>query len=340
MRNQIISQVNSSINGKLYIKEIDGSILSSLILHNTIIASDSDTLLKADEIVIKSSPVHLLLKRILVRQIAIKNTYINLLQDKEGNWNADKIFQSNEPEDTTKSDFPFSIQVNNLSFMNLNFTRQTFENLNSEKFYDHANIDDLKLNGIALDAKVFANIKSSLVRLYLNNFSLNPNFNTFGLKKFSGEFELTENFAQIRNLRLQTDSSNISINAKIDKLNLLGNVELKEFNDYPLEVELSAKPFNFADLSTFISATDFIRGSVDMQMKAKGFFGDFDISKLSMNYKNTFLNMRGNVKNLHTPGNLSLDVEVYNSSVVESEIYYLVKGLEIPKYDNLVCKRH
>ncbi|MBI1932718.1 MAG: hypothetical protein HYS24_09310 [Ignavibacteriales bacterium] len=338
LRNQIISQVNSSINGKLYIKEIDGSILSSLILHNTIIASDSDTLLKADEIVIKSSPVHLLLKRILVRQIAIKNTYINLLQDKEGNWNADKIFQSNEPEDTTKSDFPFSIQVNNLSFMNLNFTRQTFENLNSEKFYDHANIDDLKLNGIALDAKVFANIKSSLVRLYLNNFSLNPNFNTFGLKKFSGEFELTENFAQIRNLRLQTDSSNISINAKIDKLNLLGNVELKEFNDYPLEVELSAKPFNFADLSTFISATDFIRGSVDMQMKAKGFFGDFDISKLSMNYKNTFLNMRGNVKNLHTPGNLSLDVEVYNSSVVESEIYYLVKGLEIPKYDNLVAK--
>ncbi|MBK8945554.1 MAG: hypothetical protein IPM32_09830 [Ignavibacteriae bacterium] len=337
LRNQIISQVSPLINGNLFIKEIDGSIFSSVILHNTILYSEKDTLINADEIVIKTSPVHLLLKRILVREISIKNTSIKLLQDIDGNWNINKIFKpDNEPEDTSKSTFPFTIQVNNLNFQNLSFTRQTFPNLNSNKFYDHVNTEDLKLNEIFLDAKIFANINSSLIRLYLNNFSVNPNFNSFNLNKFSGEFELNENFAQVRNLKIKTDSSNFSLNAKIDKLNLLGDVELKDFNDYPLDVELNASPFNFDDLSTFIEATNFIKGNVDVQMRAKGFFGDFDISKLSMNYQNTNLNMHGNIKNLHTPEKLFLDVEINNSTIVESEVYFLIKGLEIPKYDNLI----
>ncbi|MBK7104034.1 MAG: hypothetical protein IPH62_01980 [Ignavibacteriae bacterium] len=337
LRSQIITQVTPLINGKLYIKEIDGSIFSSIILHKIVLSSGTDTLINADEITIKTSPIHLLLKRILVREISVKNTSINLLQDKDGVWNISKMFiPDNEPEDTSKSTFPFTIQVNNLNFQNLAFTRQTFSNLNSNKFYDHINTDDLKLNEIFLDAKIFANINSSLVRLYLNNFSVNPNFNSFNLNKFSGEFELNENFAQVRNLKFKTDSSNVSLNAKIDKLNILGNVELQEFNDYPLEVELNANPFNFDDLSTFIQATDFIKGSIDVNMKAKGFFGDFDISKLNINYQNTNLNLKGNVKNLHTPEKLFFDAEIFNSTVVESEIYYLIKGLEIPKYDNLV----
>ncbi len=260
LRNEIITDVSKSINGNLFIEKIDGSIFSSLILHNTILSSPEDTVLYADEISIKTSPIHLLLKRILIREVSIKNAKINLLQDKNGIWNISKLSKNkSEEEQDTSSTFPFSIQVNSLSFQNLSFTRQTYSNLYSNKYYKHINPNDLKLKEINLDAKLFANLSSSLVRVYLNNLSIKPNFTTFNLKKLSGEFELTKNYTQASNLVIQTDSSYIKTSARLDSLNLLGDIELMDFKSYPMKVDLEANPFYFNDLSTFVQSTEFLK---------------------------------------------------------------------------------
>ncbi|MCB0750260.1 MAG: AsmA family protein, partial [Ignavibacteriae bacterium] len=87
LKNQITDQVSNSINGNLYIERIDGSIFSSIILNKTVLTSLNDTLIDAEQISIKTSPVHLLLKRILIREISIRDAKINLLQDSEGVWN-------------------------------------------------------------------------------------------------------------------------------------------------------------------------------------------------------------------------------------------------------------
>lgn len=337
LRNEIIADVSNSINGNLYIEKIDGSIFSSLILYNTILSSPDDTLLYADEISIKTSPIHLLLKRILIREVLIKNAKMNLLQDKNGIWNISKLSKSkSEEEQDTSGTFPFSIQVNSLRFQNLSFTRQTYSNLYSNKYYQHINPDDLKLKNINLDAKLFANISSSLVRVYLNNFSVEPNFTTFNLKKLTGEFELTKNYAQVRHLMIETDSSHIMTDAKLDGLNLLGDVELKDFKDYPMKVDLEANPFYFNDLSTFVQSTEFLKETAYLKLNARGRFGNFNVNKLDVAFKNSYLRLKGKIQDLNTPEKLYLNVQATNSRVIESEAYELIKGLEIPNYKNMV----
>jgi hypothetical protein len=342
LKNQITEYVSESLNGNLHIDKIDGSILSSIILHNTSLISEKDTLLKVDELVIKTSPIHLFLKRILIRDIIIKNAKLKLLEDKNGEWNISKLAKKNgddtkvEESDTTSSSFPFSIQINNLNFQNLNFVNQTYDHVGSVQKYKYLTPDDLQLKNISLDAKLFANLSTSTVKFYLKNFSVNPNFQSFNLKKLSGEFELTKNYALVSNLNLISDSSNINISAKIDELNLLGNVKLKDFKEYPIQLKLEAFPIKFSDLSTFIGDIDFLNGLAYIDMQADGYFGDFDVKRLEMSFLNSNLSLKGKVQKLHTPENLFLDVRITDSKILESEAHFLIKGLDIPLYENLM----
>ena len=122
LRDQITEQVSQSINGNLSIERIEGSVLSSLILHNSTLITKGDTLLKAQEITIKTSPIHIFLKRILIRDISIRNAYLNLKEYQNGEWNysnlakQDSVVEEMVDTDTSKRSFPFSIQINNLDF--------------------------------------------------------------------------------------------------------------------------------------------------------------------------------------------------------------------------------
>ena len=313
LRKQITNQVAESLNANIHIERIDGSILSSIILHNTILYSEGDTLINAKEISIKTSPAHLLLKKILIREVSLKNALINMRENDKGEWNFTSILKKS---DTTKTEnlesrqnnstFPFVIQINSLVFHNVNFVRQTYKNLNSHKFYNNLNFDDLRFSNIFLDAKVYANLSSSILRLYLNNFSVSPNFNSFNLKKLSCVVELTKEYARVENLTLKSDSSFIKLDARIDSLNLLGNVELKDFKEYPIKIKAKAEPFNFDDLSTFIDATNILKGKANFDIDAKGYFGNLDVNKFNLDYLNTHLALKGNVKNLHIPEKLFL----------------------------------
>ena len=345
LKNQITTLVSESINGELKIESLEGSILSSVILNNSVLFSGKDTLFNAEELVVKTSPIHLFLKRIYIREIIIKNSQISFFEDANGIWNYSKLSSADEQNieeessDTTESVFPFTIQVNNLHFANLNFTKQTYENVFSKKYYKYLNNDDLQLYNINLDANIFANLASSTLRINLNNFSVSPNFQSFNLRKLSGNFEFTKEHAIVNNLIIATDSSEINLNAKVDELNLLGDIDLKDFKEYPLDIKFTASPLSFSDLYTFIRDIDFLNGAVYLSMNANGYFGDFDVEKLDLDFLNSHLNLTGNIKNLHTPENLFLDVKINDSKVVQTEAFEIIKGLQIPRYENVIVEQ-
>ena len=265
LKNEITERVSESINGNLMIENIEGSILSSIILQNTLLTSNEEIVFHAEEITIKTSPIHILLKRILIRDLILRNAELKLLEDSEGKWNISKLSKEADTEsvttvskDTTKSLFPFAIQVNNIAINNLDFIRQTNQNTKSEKSYKFVNYSDLQLKELNIGAKLFLNLATSTARLNLENLSVNPNFEAFNLNSLSGQFELTEDFASVQDLNFKSDSSNIEIDAIIKELNLLGGVELKDFKEYPLKIDLQAFPIKFSDLYTFVNETDFL----------------------------------------------------------------------------------
>lgn len=189
LRTTVIDEVNSSINGRLNIKNIEGTIFTSLILLNTTLVNEKDTLLSVSNLELKISPMQLLLKKLYIRNINLNDVKINLLQDKDGVWNLSKISKEDQ-EDTTESELPFTIQVNELNLVNINFTRKTFDNLDKNYELRKLDFDNLAVKNMNLTASFSADVNNNNYALLLKQISFNPNFGNFHLNNLSGFLKL------------------------------------------------------------------------------------------------------------------------------------------------------
>ncbi len=337
LQEKVIELANTELNGKLNIERIDGTLFTSIFLRNTSIVMEKDTLLFANNIEVKTSPLQLLLKKIYLRKIFLNDVKIQMLEDANGEWNFSKLIKS-KPEDTTKTSFSFMIQVNDLQLNNINFIRQSFGNYKSNKIYPTLNFDDLRIEHLNFSAQAFADLHNSNYLLILNEFTFKPNVARFNLRYISGEFAVTKEFASVKNFYLLTDSSEIRINARIDSLNIFSNIVIKDFENYPVTVELKATPFNFDDLSSFIYSTEILKGSPSFDLKARGKFGSFRVERLSLDYRDTHIEGDAQILNLNTPENLFIRAKVRNTDINYKDVNLLLPSLELPEYAKLILR--
>ncbi len=335
LREKVISIVNDEINGKLNIERINGTILTSLYLVNTSLIVEEDTLLFAKNVEIKVSPAQLLLKKIHIRKVLLKDITVNLLQSNDGKWNYEELVKPT-PEDTSKSSFSFVIQAPDIELRNISLTRQTFSNLGSKQIYKSLNSEDLRINEINFNAEVFADIEGQTYLMILKELSFKPNLTRFNLRYISGEFAITKDFVSLNKFYFLTDSSEIKINARIDSLNLFSNTDLRSFRDYPLTIDAKASPFNFDDLSSFFDATEILKGSPQFEFRARGKFGAFNIERAKLNYRNTRFDFSGQVLNLNIPSKLYIKTSIVNTDIDYKDINSLLPNLKMPDYAKMV----
>ncbi len=342
LREKIISDINSSINGKLYIEGLDGTILTSIFLRNTSLTVGNDTIFFSDKIEVKASPLQLLLRKIYFRKIEIENARVALREDKKGIWNLSMLMKQAadevQPESISESEdtgFNFSIQVNELALKNIDFILQKSEHFNSQDNYETINTDDLRVKNINLDASLLADIRDNNYTLIIKNCSFEPNLKKFKLRELSGKFELAKDYAAVNNLYALSDSSEIRLSARLDQINLFGGLNLTDFKDYPVTLDLDTTPFNFDDLTSFLNATNILKGRPEVHLTATGKFGDFQIEKLNVAYSGSEFNIIGRMRELHTPEKLFIDALIENSSANFSDVIRLLPGLGLPEFDQL-----
>lgn len=334
LRAKVIEIADKELNGKVYIGEINGTIFTSIFLRNTSIVMDHDTLLYARNIELKTSPLQLMIKKIYVRKILIQDAKIAMLQNEAGDWNFERLIKP-KAEDTSKTNFSLTIQVNDLQLKNIKVVRQTYLNNKSDRIYPIFSFDDLRIADLNLSAEAFADIQNSNYLLILKELSFKPNLSRFTLKGISGEFAVTKKYASINNFNLVTDSSEIHLNVRLDSLNLLGGVKFEDFKNCPVTINLTTHPFNFDDLSSFIGSTEILKGKPFLQLKASGKFGGFKIDKLALDYRNTHIELGGRLLNLNTPEKLFIQAKISHSSVNYKDVNALLPTLKLPEYAKL-----
>ncbi|MCK9280823.1 MAG: hypothetical protein M0P71_09390 [Melioribacteraceae bacterium] len=335
LKDFVVDLADENLNGNLTIGSIDGTLLTSFTINNITLTTQKDTLIAANKIEVVVSPLQLLLKRIYIRSLGLSNVKINLLQNQDSTWNYENIIKPDPDTTKSKSTFDFTIIANNIRLEKIDIVKQTFDNRGSRKRYQTLNMDDLIINDFSLDANAVLDLGNNDYVFTLNNLAFTPNLNRFSLNKFSGVFNANESFLSVKNFRLVTDSSDITINARLDSVNIFGDTELNDFKSYPVRVSLEAKPFNFSDLSSYINSTEILRGAPDILFSANGKFGDIRIDRLLVEYLDTKIDLNGRAQNLNTPENLYFNANIVNSSVYYKDVNELLPTLEIPKFAQL-----
>lgn len=341
LKETVVEQVNSSTNGNLFLESIDGTIFTSLILNNTVYTIENDTLFKAEKIEIKTSPLKIFLKLIYFRKIEITNAQIALLKDENGKLNISKISKSPGEEivagdtSTASSDFNWSIEVADLSLKNLDFIVQSNENINSSAVYDHPDFDDFRLSAVDLSLNAFADFADKEYQVRIFNLSGKPNLSNFKLNNLSGNFLIVDDQAAVTDLYIDTEKSNLSINAGIKDYTLIGNSKENKIETAPLRLELAATDFDFGDLTTFVDATEILKGPVTTHLKAMGTLTDLNLEELKVAFGNTKLLANGRLQNIMRGDRMMIDTRFDELTVSQEDVNNLLHTIDIPVFDGL-----
>jgi hypothetical protein len=336
LKDFLVEQVNSSTNGKLTIEQLNGTIFTSLILSNTSYVFEKDTLLSAEKIELKVSPLRILLKTIFVRKLEIENADISLLKDENGVLNLSKI--TNPPEEkvmeetvTETEPFNWKVNISELNLKNINFRHQSYVNKNSNAYYSQPEMDDLRLENLNLSLTADINIAESEYQLYISEFSANPNLTGFKLLNLTGNFILLKDMAGVTDLKIITERSFISLNAAASEFYLF-NDEGINLENSPVKIELSAMDLNFDDLTNFIDGTDILKGSVETHVSAEGTLKDLELKNLEVNFNETSLNASGHLQNILDGGEMLIEIKFRDSFVNQDDVTNLLPTIGIPTY--------
>lgn len=335
LKETITENVNSSINGKLDIGRIDGSIFTSLRINDVSLQSLYDTVATVKKIDIEIRPLQILLKKIYLREIEIKGLNFNLREVMPGKYNVATLSRDTTEETSGDLRFPFLIQANNIVLSNISFTKQNLDNIKSQRNYNSLNIDDLRIDDLNLKAKAQVDINNKDFQLVINNFSFNTNILNFDLKRFSGAFHVDSTSISIKKLKTSTLTSNINLNLDVNDINIFRELNLSEMEKIPVTLDLNAQPFSFGDLYAIVPEVDMLVGETEFSASAKGTLGNLDINRFLIEYDKTRLDLTGSVVNLVSSDQLYFDVSAKNSNINLEDINSLLPTLELPVYKTL-----
>ncbi len=332
LRETIIEEANSALNGKLYIEEIDGTIFTSLILRNTVINMESDTLLKAESITLMTSPLQLLLKKIYVRTFEIKNSTINLSKDSSGELNLVKLFPPSE-EDTTSSEFPFIIQLASLELSNINLSYRNY-NISKTVYHNAFNFDDINIKNLYLNVSALLDIKNNIYELGLHHLSLTPNVYGLNLNELSGGFLINKKNISVYKLHIETNRSQAEINLAIKNVNIFDTLGIDMANA-GIEFEAGSDYFSFEDIQAIAPSLNMLKGKIGFNINASGNTGELVLNDLRVFLENSNIEGNGKVKNLTEFDDLDLSLDMSGSYIDQNDVKNIVPSLQLPVYSEL-----
>lgn len=317
LRDTLVETVNNEINGHLSVEEIDGTIFTSLLIKNAVLTSvEKDTVVSAGYIEVRTSPLKLLFKNIYVRNIELRDLNAKLIEEEDGELNLLKIFPpSEEPEDTTESEFPFTISIASMRLSNINFSFQNYNYIGSTAYYPSMNFDDLRIKNLNLSLSAFADLNKYDFQLQLDKLSFEPNFTFFNLKNLSGRFLLTRNAAGIEDLNIETEDTELNLSAGITYVDFLENFSEDDLKAAPLRVDLEISRFNFNAITTFVPALEMLSGELSGNLNITGTVNDLKVKKLELYTGRTSIVANAEMKNLLGPDSLKIVAALDNSYI-------------------------
>jgi|GEM_PF-474500 len=330
LRSKVVEIANSELNGTVHIGKIEGTIFTSLILKNTVVNMGKDTLLNSSLIEVKTSPLQLLFKKIKVREVLIKNTDVALVEDSTGTLNIETLIGPSEPDTTAAGEFPFKIEVASLKLVNVAFSLQRYDFDGSQAYHDSLNMKDFRVKNLNLDLYAFANISAKEFELELNHFSVSPNINNLDLKDFTGKFYVSPGEISIKDMHLLTNNSDLKLNARVNNFNLFDSTAFDSIGKAKFELAVDAEKFSFYDLAPFVHSVSSMKGPLKTSIAVKGSLNELTVDDIKINFLNTQLALKGNVKDVLNSDKMLISAAFYDSYIQPTDLPQFMESLQIP----------
>ncbi len=345
VRSQIVSLVEKNINGKLTLGRIEGNFISGFTiydLHLKVKNSDSTEIISANELYARYSLWKLISgKEIPVTTLILRSPTIQLVRlSGDSLWNYEHLLAS---KNTTTPSSPFnltidiqSLRIENGKFFAHNYNDTLHSIVNASTKQPSINWSNIALQNMELDLR--ARIEGGKnQRVQINNLSFEEiGKHPFILHHLEFGAYLNDLHAEITDFHLISDRSDIRLMVLFDPLHVLNGKPLDSLEHSHTKLSISALAVNEKELKYFLPDLAFLEGSPSLELNADGEFGKLKILKGKLGFRNDGdLSFSGEIRNLHHPQNLHLDVALKAHTLSDHTLRDYVPGLNIPDMQQL-----
>ncbi len=339
LKDEIIKLSRFHLKGELKIESIYGTLFSSLTIRKINYSIDGVEFISAKTLHVSINPLGLIQKKLIINKIFFENGHFNLIQFKDGKWITEKILKHPPKPDTTPSkklDYEIILKSFILSDCQFRLKKNVdSSDYNKFTFYQELNIDDLTISNIDLNFSGRADFLKNFYELKIKEFDFKTNINGFSLERLRLNISLKNRNLEITPLEIETNKSNVSLNAYLKELDLNKPKFLENISHSFFNAKVIAKPFDFDDLYSLVPDVNMLKGRINVECEAEGSLKELTVRYLNANLDSTKLYLTGKVFNIDNPDILYINAKAENSEILMKDVSRLLPLYSIPEFIGL-----
>lgn len=331
------ARLDSLLDADIHLGNIQGNLISGFSIDSVSIAVQGESVISMERLDIRYDLLEIPSRKINVSTLTLIHPRIQLLCGTDSIWNFSRMIRP-APDDTASGPFDWPIAVNRFEIKNgsvrlvdsaslAEFDHET----TGPYFVEYHDFAADNLNMVLNSVLVATDVK----RANIKSMSFTSTTPDVTVKQFSGEFRVTNREAVVKNMKIQTSRSQLTLDVSMKDIDLLGGIELSDLKAKPVELSLRTNKLDLAELRRFIHQLDFLDGELTSEIVATGQFGRLEVKQIHLNMRNTNLYFAGYVSNLHDPDGLLLDVKCRESVIDYNDVLALMPSLELPDYTSI-----
>lgn len=327
--------VANNINGEFTIYDITISPFYDIKLDRPLLTMEQDTIFAADYISLRLSFLDLLDDRIIIEKLYFDEPKLNMIRGSDSLWNVEKLPKSLDNEvDTAQGEPPdLYIKFADMMVNEGEFYRYDSLSNNMEK----GKFDPNKLNISKIKLDLFAEFFPKKQDFYIKiiDFSFDENNSNFSLHKFTSDFRITNEYVDISEMKIKTDSIEIALDYKMEDINVFEVKDEKDFQKAKMILKADANNFSMEELKKFSPTKLPINGTYSFKIDAGGDFAEFNINEIEILYGETQIFGNGIINELSSPEKLNYQFNFDGSSASQIELGEMIdeiKSNELPNF--------
>ncbi|MDP4235813.1 MAG: translocation/assembly module TamB domain-containing protein [Bacteroidota bacterium] len=335
---QLESLVESNTNGRLTIGRIEGNFISGFTIHDAHLklrTGDSTDLVSMNELYARYSLWQFISGTGIPVTTLVLRTPTIRLQKLSGDslWNFQRLLPS-KPSQGPSAPFDLTIDIQNLRIEDgklfvhdYNAPPQPTSSAALRQSIDWGNIE---LQNVDLDMRAHIQGEKKQ-RVQIDNLSfVKTGSDPFILHHLELGAIHDDLHTELNGVHLITSRSDIRLTALMDPLQVLNGAPLDSLQHSKTRLTLSASAVSERELKYFLPDLSFLEGEPSIEMNAEGEFGKLKITKGRLGFrKDGNISFSGEIRNLHSPEHLYLDVALKARSLSDQTLRNYVPGLEI-----------
>jgi hypothetical protein len=341
LRAAALSTITSLFDAEVHLGELRGNLVTGFSVDSIAVRVQDSPLLVAERLDLRYNLLEIPGRKISVNAITLIRPVITLQRLPGGRWNFDRMIRPPTPDTLPSPPMTWVFKIDRLEIRDGIITLVDSVSLRDP---EHRPADSTEVEYHQVSLHDFNLIASGDVRpnaktIGISLLSFVSDRPEFALKKLEGEFTITPSEALVKNLVIETNRSNLRLNAELGKVDLLHGLRLEDLRQCPAKVDLRASDVDFEDLKMFLPPLRFLNGPANVNLVAGGEFGELQLQRLEVRFGHTQMLLKGSVLNLHEPGHLLLDVRIVESKIDPVDPLVLMPSFNLPDLSSLGSTR-